>query len=54
MKKVYTVIKTACFPKQWKVIPVGEPYADNSWNNYFLTREEARKEANKRNENNQH
>ena len=45
---VWTVEKTACYPKAYKVRST--LYRDdNSWTNFFATREEAESEAQKRN-----
>ncbi len=45
----YKVIETPCFPCKWKVESIMWPGQNNSWTEYFKTKEEAQKETDKRN-----
>jgi hypothetical protein len=47
-RKPWYVIKTPCYPKEWKVTS-DKHVQDNGTENYFLTQAEAQLEANKRN-----
>jgi hypothetical protein len=44
------VVKTPCYPKEWKVEERGFPGRNNGIDNFFYTYAEARIEADKRNE----
>lgn len=44
----YTIEDTPCFPCRWKIVPVGNWKRNNSWTEYFPTKEEAQKEINRR------
>ena len=37
----YRIEDTPCFPCRWKIVPVGSWRQNNSWTEYFPTREAA-------------
>jgi len=46
---MYTVIKTECYPNEWKVVDKRWPGRDNATCNYFYAHDLAQREANRRN-----
>ena len=51
MRPNWTAKRVATFPKEWKVVPIGLPaWEDNKPTNYFDNEMDARKEADKRNQ----
>ena len=51
MEREWYVLETLCYPAKWKVTFdwMGEEHGDNDTSNYYRDREEAQREADRRN-----